>query len=74
MIRKILVPVRGDDKGDNVLAHAAALARRFNAHIEVTHCRPRPQDMLPFGVPIPSFLKEGTVFQSTSFKRWLVPR
>lgn len=58
MIRKILVPVRGDDKGDNVLAHAAALAKRFNAHIEVTHCRPRPQDMLPFGVPVPQFLKD----------------
>lgn len=58
MIRRILVPVRGDDKGDNVLAHAAALARRFNAHIEVTHCRPRPQDMLPYGVPIPGFLKD----------------
>ena len=58
MIRKILVPVRGDDKGDNVLAHAAALAKRFNAHIEVTHCRPRPQDMLPYGVPIPGFLKD----------------
>lgn len=58
MIRKILVPVRGDDKGDNVLAHAAALARRFGAHIEVTHCRPRPQDLLPYGVPMPKFLKD----------------
>ena len=56
MIHKILVPVRGDGKGDNVLAHAAALARRFSAHIEVTHCRPRPQDLLPYGVPIPSEL------------------
>ncbi len=36
MIRNILVLVRGDDKGDNVLAHAAALARCFKAHIEVT--------------------------------------
>jgi hypothetical protein len=42
MIRKILVPVRGDGKGDNVLAHAAALARGFNAHIEITHCRAKP--------------------------------
>lgn len=58
MIRKILVPVRGDGKGDNVFAHAAALARRFKAHIEVTHCRPRPQDMLPYGVPLPQFLKD----------------
>ncbi|MGI9486150.1 MAG: hypothetical protein ACR2RF_09800 [Geminicoccaceae bacterium] len=47
MIRNILVLVRGDDKGDNVLAHAAALARCFKAHIEVTHCRPRTEDMLP---------------------------
>lgn len=56
MIRKILVPVRGDGKGDNVLAHAAALARRSGAHVEVAHCRPRPEDMVPFGVPIPSFM------------------
>ena len=58
MIRKILVPVRGDGKGDNVLAHAAALARRSGAHVEVTHCRPRPQDLLPFGVPIPGFMRK----------------
>jgi len=58
VIRKILVPVRGDGKGDNVLAHAAALARRFKAHVEITHCRARPEDLLPFGVPIPGFLKK----------------
>lgn len=57
MIRKILVPVRGDGKGDNVLAHAAALAHGHKAHIMVTHCRPRPQDMMPYGVPIPEFLR-----------------
>ena len=34
MISKIRVPVRGDGKGDNVLAHGAALARGFDAHIE----------------------------------------
>ncbi len=58
MIRKILVPVRGDGKGDNVLAHAAALARRSGAHVEVAHCRPRPEDMLPFGVPMPAILRD----------------
>jgi nucleotide-binding universal stress UspA family protein len=58
VIRKILVPVRGDGKGDNVLAHSAVLAKRFNAHVVVTHCRPRPQDMLPYGVPVPGFLKD----------------
>ena len=59
MIRKILVPVRGDGKGDNVLAHAAALARRFNAHIAVTHCRATAEDLKPFGVPIR--LSDGSV-------------
>ena len=64
MIRKILVPVRGDGKGDNVLAHAAALAHGHKAHILVTHCRPRPQDMMPYGVPIPNFLRNQIEKQS----------
>lgn len=58
MIGKIVIPVRGDGKGNNVLAHAAAIARRFAAHIVVTHCRARPEDLMPFGVPIPAFLRE----------------
>ncbi|MGI9355251.1 MAG: universal stress protein [Rhizobiaceae bacterium] len=58
MIRKILVPVRGDGKGDNVLAHAAALAQRFKAHVTITHCRARAEDLMPYGVPIPAFLKQ----------------
>jgi nucleotide-binding universal stress UspA family protein len=58
MIRKIMIPVRGDGKGDNVFAHAAALARRFKAHVVVTHCRPRGEDLMPYGVPIPSAMKE----------------
>lgn len=64
MIRKILVPVRGDGKGDNVLAHAAALAHRYGAHIEVVHCRPRPEDLMPYGIPIPEFLKKQVLEQS----------
>lgn len=64
MIRKILVPVRGDGKGDNVLAHAAALAHRHVAHITVAHCRPRPQDLMPYGVPLPAFLRQQIVAQS----------
>ena len=64
VIRKILVPVRGDGKGDNVLAHAAAMARRFNAHIKITHCRARPEDMMPYGVPIPAFLKKQLLEQA----------
>ncbi len=57
MIRKILVPVRGDGNGENVLAHAVLMARRYGAHIDVVHCRPRPEDLLPKGVPLPKFLR-----------------
>ena len=64
MIRKILVPVRGDGKGANVLAHAAALGRRTNAHLTVTHCRARPEDMLPYGVPIPRMMRDVLVKQA----------
>lgn len=64
MIRKIVVPVRGDGKGDQVLRHAAALAERTEAMIEVIHCRARPEDMLPYGVPVPDFLRKQIVEQS----------
>ena len=57
-VRNILVPVRGDGKGEGVLDHALALARRFNAHLIVVHCRPRPEDMLPFGVYAPTSFRE----------------
>ena len=49
-VRDILVPVRGDGKGEGVLDHALALARRFDAHIVAVHCRPRPEGKLPGGV------------------------
>lgn len=57
-LRTITLPVRGDGKGNNVLAHAALLARRFNAHVTVLHCRPRPADLMPYGVPIPGFMRK----------------
>jgi len=56
-VRKIVIPIRGDGKGENVLAHAAVLARRYGAHVEALHCRPRAQDLMPYGVPIPAFLR-----------------
>ena len=58
MIGRIVIPVRGDGKGDNVFAHAAAVARRYAAHVVVTHCRARAEDMLPYGVPIPAAMKK----------------
>ncbi len=57
-IHTITLPVRGDGKGNNVLAHAAVLAKRFAAHVTVLHCRPRPGDLLPYGVPVPGFMRE----------------
>ncbi|MCL5776726.1 universal stress protein [Limibaculum sp. FT325] len=57
-VKKILVPVRGDGKGENVLAHAAAIARHHHAHVEVLHCRARPADMIPYGVVVPAALRE----------------
>jgi nucleotide-binding universal stress UspA family protein len=56
-LRTILVPVRGDGKGDGVLDHALSLAKRHNAHLEVLHCRPKPEDMIPYGIPIPANLR-----------------
>lgn len=64
MIHKILIPVRGDGKGDNVLAHAAALAHLHNSHIEIVHCRARPEDLMPYGVVIPDFLRKQILKQS----------
>lgn len=57
-VRKIVIPIRGDGKGENVLAHAAVLARRYGAHVEALHCRPRPEDLMPYGVPLPAFLRK----------------
>ncbi len=57
-IRRILVAIRGDGKGEKVLDHALVLARRFNAHIEAVHCRPSPEDLIPFGVAVPAVLRE----------------
>ena len=47
-IKTILVPVRGDGKGERVLDHALAVAKRFKAHIDVVHSRPKPEDLIPF--------------------------
>ena len=66
MIRRIVMPVRGDGKGDNVFAHAAALARRYAAHVVVTHCRARAEDMMPYGVPIPAAMKKLLLSQSAT--------
>lgn len=57
-LHTIMLPVRGDGKGDNVLAHAAVLAKRFGARVRVIHCHPRTEDMMPFGVALPKIVRE----------------
>lgn len=57
-LRTILVPVRGDGLGEGLLDHALALSRKSDAHIEVIHCRARPEDMIPFGVFLPASMRE----------------
>ena len=57
-LQTILVPVRGDGLGEGVLNHALALGRRFHAHLDIVHCRPNPEDLLPFGVFVPAALKQ----------------
>ncbi|MEL6337007.1 MAG: universal stress protein [Pseudomonadota bacterium] len=57
-IARILVPLRGDGRSEFALAHAARLAHRYSAHIEAVHCRARPDDYLPIGINVPSFLRE----------------
>ncbi|MYH60096.1 MAG: universal stress protein [Boseongicola sp. SB0675_bin_26] len=57
-LHTIMLPVRGDGKGRNVLAHAAVLARRFGAHVRIVHCHPTPEDMMPYGVVMPSVLRK----------------
>ena len=57
-LHTIMLPVRGDGKGDNVLAHAAILAKRFGARVRVIHCTPSAKDMMPYGVVLPRMVRE----------------
>ncbi len=64
MLSRILVPVRGDGMGEVVLSHAAALAHRHNAHIVVAHCRPQPEEMLPYSKALPAFARRTLLEQA----------
>ncbi len=66
MINRVVVPVRDDGNAERVLRHAISLAKAVNAHIIVTHCRLRPEDMLPFGVPYVRDMKKQIMTQSAS--------
>lgn len=57
LIRTIMIPVRGDGKGERVMDHALAMAKKFGAHLDVFHARPRPEDLATFGAPTRGFMK-----------------
>lgn len=65
MLSRILVPVRGDGMGEVVLSHAALLAHRHKAHIVVAHCRSKPEEMIPYSVPLPSFMRKTIIEQAS---------
>lgn len=41
-----------------LFSYAAAMAKRFGAHVKVVHCHPKAEDLMPFGVVIPGFLRK----------------
>lgn len=49
---------------ETVLAHASALAHRHRAHIVVAHCRARPEDLMPHGIPLPSYARQMMMSQA----------
>lgn len=64
MLRKIIVPVRGDGMLETVLGHATALARHHGAHIVVAHCRKRSEDTRPYSRSLPAFARATFLTQS----------
>lgn len=58
MIKSILVPVRGDGMVATVLAHAAELAKRHGAEVNVVHCRAQPKDLIPQGIALNKFARK----------------
>ena len=64
MLRKIVVPVRGDGMAETVLGYASALARHHQAHIVVAHCRARTEDLMPYSRQLPTFARNTVVAQA----------
>ncbi|MEJ6388280.1 universal stress protein [Gymnodinialimonas ulvae] len=65
MIKSILVPVRGDGMVATVLAHAAELAKKHDATVNVVHCRAQAKDMMPHGMPLSDFARKVMMEQAS---------
>ena len=50
-IKKILTSVRGDGNGRYIIDHAVAVAKRFNAHVDVVYIQTSPDLPLPYKMP-----------------------
>lgn len=64
-IKSIVAPIRGDGKGEWVLSLALAIGRKFDSHVDVLHIHPRPEDMIPHGIPLTQAFK-GTIVDAAS--------
>lgn len=60
-IKSIVAPIRGDGKGEWVLSLALAIGRKFDSHVDVLHIHPRPEDLIPHGVPLTQAFKGAIV-------------
>jgi len=58
MIKSIMVPVRGDGMVATVLAHAAELAKKHDAQVNVVHCRAQAKDLLPPRLSLNEFARK----------------
>jgi len=66
MLKSILVPVRGDGMVATVLAHAAELAKKHGALVNVVHCRAQAKDMMPRGISLNDFARK------VMLERWML--
>ena len=64
MLRRILVPVRGDGMGEALFAHAAKLAHLHKGHIVVAHSRAEVGKLAPYGRTMTAFAKQTMLDQA----------
>ncbi len=64
MLRRLLVPVRGDGMGESQISHAARLAHLHKGHIVVAHSRTAPETLSPYGRTMTSFARQTMLEQA----------
>ncbi|MEL6646449.1 MAG: universal stress protein [Pseudomonadota bacterium] len=64
MLRRILVPVRGDGMGEALFEHAAKLAHLHKGHIVVAHSRAEGEKLAPYGRTMTGFARQTMLDQA----------